>query len=142
MKIQRALTCAVLGICLVCVEADGATTAVYDHFDNGVLDPAWSVSYQLSTGWSYTESGTNLTAADITPTVVFSSTYGPAGTVTLSRTFAPLADFAVDFDFSWMSEGKDRRGAREASRSRPAGLPASVCAGDREPPRRKNRREG
>lgn len=105
MGSRKIMLSSFIWLCLVCTGADAATTTIYDHFNDGVLDPAWAVGFDLSTGWSYNESGTNLTVTDIASTVIWSSIYGPAGTVTLSRTFAPLSDFAVDFDFSWMSEG-------------------------------------
>ena len=78
---------------------------VNDDFDNGVLAPNWSVSFVNSTGWSYAESGTNLTVTSINPTVINSSSGGTWATVILSQTFSPLTDFDVDFDFSWISTG-------------------------------------
>lgn len=88
--------------------ANADITAVYDHFDDDVLDPDWSVSFVNSTGWSYNESGTNLTVTDITSTVT-NNDYGSTwAQVILSQTFTPLADFDVDFDFSWTSSESER----------------------------------
>lgn len=82
-----------------------AITTVNDHFNNEKLDPTWSVSFQNSAGWSYTESGTDLTVGDIIPTVINNGDGGTWAKVILSQTFTPLADFNADFDFSWSSEG-------------------------------------
>ncbi|MEN6578706.1 MAG: hypothetical protein ABFD90_20335 [Phycisphaerales bacterium] len=108
MGVRKMLFSSLFGLCLACVSAQATITVVYDHFDDGMLAPAWSVSLQNSTGWSYIESGTNLTVADIIPTVINATDGGPAANVTLSQTFVPLADFDVDFDFSWSSEGSVR----------------------------------
>jgi hypothetical protein len=108
MKTQKMLFSSILCVCFVCVVAHATTTAVYDHFDDSMLAPAWSVSFQNSTGGSYTESGTNLTVTDIIPTVINAGNGGPWAKVILSQTFAPLADFSVDFDFSWSSAGSMR----------------------------------
>jgi len=87
--------------------ANADITTVYDHFNDDTLDPAWSVSFVNSTDWSYTESGTNLTVTDITPTVI-NNDYGYTwAQVILSQTFTPLTDFDVDFDFSWTSAGSN-----------------------------------
>ena len=94
----------ILGVGFAYADAHAITT-VNDHFNNGKLDPTWSVSFQNSAGWSYTESGTDLTVADITPTVINHGDGGTWARVILSQTFTPLADFNVDFDFSWNSEG-------------------------------------
>jgi hypothetical protein len=72
---------------------------VFDHFDDGTLDPAWSITLEEATGWSYTEAGTELTVTDIDP-------FG-GGKVILSRAFSSLNDFYVDLDFSWGSEGSN-----------------------------------
>ena len=85
--------------------ANAGVTKVYDHFDDSTLAPAWSVSFVNSTGWSYAESGTNLTVTDIAPTVINGSSSNIWAQVILSQTFDPLADFNVDFDFSWTSGG-------------------------------------
>lgn len=79
-----------------------------DHFNNGTLDPAWSITFQDATGWDYTESGTNLTVTDIDPTVVNPSDGGTWARVILSQDFTPLTDFDVDFHISWEAEGSCR----------------------------------
>ncbi len=77
-----------------------AVTVLIDDFDNGVLDPAWSETVQDATGWTYSESGTNLTVTDIQDITDDDLFYGK---VKLSQSFTPLADFHVDFDFSWQT---------------------------------------
>ncbi len=76
-----------------------AVTVLVDDFDNGVLDPAWSVTVQDAVGWTYSESGTNLTVTDIQD-ITDDVDYGK---VKLSQSFTPLTDFHVDFDFSWIT---------------------------------------
>ncbi|MDX1964172.1 MAG: hypothetical protein SFX18_13545 [Pirellulales bacterium] len=81
----------------------GAATVLEDHFNDGVLDPAWNVTLTNATGWTYSESGTTLSVTDIAPTVINSGNGGPIATVTLSRNIPPVSDFHIDFDFSWDS---------------------------------------
>jgi hypothetical protein len=91
----------ILAAVLVPLSPVRATVILEDHFNNGVLDPAWSVSLVNASGWTYSESGTNLTVTNIAATTVDPNW----GKVLLSRTFSPLADFHVDFDISWDSLG-------------------------------------
>jgi hypothetical protein len=81
-----------------------ATVVFEDHFDDASLDPAWATSFTNATGWTYNESGTNLTVSEI-----HSADLGTWAMVTLSKAFSPLLDFSVDFDFSWdsMAEGSN-----------------------------------
>ena len=79
-----------------------ATVILEDHFTNGVLDPAWSVSTVNVSESVYGEFGTNLTVTNITPIVHNSQEWGK---VILGRTFSLLTDFHLDFDISWDSEG-------------------------------------
>lgn len=81
-----------------CAQA-AAVTMVYDHFDDGTLDPAWQISMTNASDWSYLEAGTNLTVDDVQEVGTTSF-----ATVCLSRTFYALTDFHVDFDFSWASD--------------------------------------
>ena len=78
-----------------------------DDFDDGVLDNAWNVSFDNVTGWTYTESGTELTVTDITmdPSI----TGIVPGAVTLSRNVGNLSDFTVDCGISWDAQGLDSR---------------------------------
>jgi hypothetical protein len=81
-----------------------ATVILEDHFNNGVLDPAWTVSTVNVLDSVYGESGTNLTMTNITPIVHNSQEWGK---VILSRTLSQtLYDFHLDFDISWNSEGQ------------------------------------
>jgi hypothetical protein len=81
-----------------------ATVILEDHFNDGVLDPAWSVTTEYVNHWSYSESGTRLTVTDIDPSIISTSTWSR---VILSRSFSSLNDFGVDFNFSWDSEGRN-----------------------------------
>ncbi|MHC4981618.1 MAG: LEPR-XLL domain-containing protein [Planctomycetota bacterium] len=68
---------------------------IYDDFSDGVLDPLWAVEFQNATGWTCSESGTDLTVEGITPA-------GPGWAKgLLTRTFSFLDDFEVGMDFSW-----------------------------------------
>ena len=81
-----------------------ATVILEDHFNNDVLDPAWTESSINVQGWTYSESGTQLTVTDIVPIEHNSLEWG--NVILSSRTFSPLADFHLDFDVSWNSEEK------------------------------------
>jgi len=74
-----------------------ASAGVFDHFNNGQLDPAWEVSFQNATGWSYTESGTELVVSDIDMVT------GPPNGVELTRNFLAPGDFEVKSRLSWDS---------------------------------------
>jgi hypothetical protein len=63
-----------------------ASSVVYDDFDDGILDSAWSITFQDSTGWVYTETGTKLNVTDIFPTVINSGGGGTWAKVMLSQT--------------------------------------------------------
>ena len=44
----------------------GLTTLLYDDFNDGNLNLEWNVSFDYGAiGWTYTESGSNLTVTDI-----------------------------------------------------------------------------
>jgi len=75
-----------------------ASAGVFDHFNNGLLDPAWDVTFQNATGWSYTESGTNITVHDIAV-----PNNGQAE-VALNQNFLAAGDFQVKCGLSWDSE--------------------------------------
>jgi len=77
-----------------------ASGGVFDHFNNGQLDPAWEVTFQNATGWSYTESGTELTVSDI-GTLGINKTWS---TVFLKQDFLATGDFEIKSRFSWDSE--------------------------------------
>ena len=77
-----------------------------DHFDDGVLDPSWTVTFDGATDWVYTEAGTLLTVTDVAPSVV-----NGWNDVTLTRTFSADGDFHVDLDLSWESYDVDMQKA-------------------------------
>ena len=91
----------VLIIGIILIQPAKAIVVIDDHFDDEVLDPAWSINFQDATGWTFSESGTNLTVTDIDPVV----SGGTMADVILSRNFTPLTDFHAEFGFSWDSEG-------------------------------------
>jgi hypothetical protein len=85
-----------------------ADVLVNDHFDDGVLDPTWQVVFEYAYGWTYEESGTNLTVTDIDPEVINAAGGGTWAVVSLNQAFSETDDFHVDFDFSWDSEGDNK----------------------------------
>lgn len=45
--------------------APAETIILSDHFDDGALDPAWQITFENASDWTYGEIGTNLVANDI-----------------------------------------------------------------------------
>ena len=80
-----------------------------DDFNDASLDPLWTVSFDSgnTTGWTFAESGTNLSVTDIATINSYcnDSACPGWGFVRLTRTTPPVGDFHVDFDFSWDSFG-------------------------------------
>lgn len=70
---------------------------VYDHFNDGVLDSAWQVSFENTTGWTYQESGTNLTVTNIAGS---GSGWRKAF---IKQNFAAAGNFSVSCAVSWDS---------------------------------------
>lgn len=100
-------TGAQIAIIVMCVSTVAATSfgevVVFDDFDDGVLDPAWVVDFDINaSGWTSFESGTLFSVTDIAPV-----TTGEWSIVTLSRSFRSLSDFTVDWDFQWGSAGQN-----------------------------------
>ncbi|MCE5339523.1 MAG: LamG domain-containing protein [Planctomycetaceae bacterium] len=75
-----------------------AASSISDHFDDGVLDPAWNITYNNASGWTYTESGTNLTVTGITSPVSYAW-----NDVFLTRDFSAPGDFEINTKISWDS---------------------------------------
>jgi hypothetical protein len=108
-RIQRSHS-AWLVFCIAMLVAASFATAdlvLYDDFDDGVLDPAWQVSFQDAYGWTYAESGTELTATEIEPTVINDAGGGTWAVINLDRACSAIGDFHVDFHISWDSEGSN-----------------------------------
>ena len=94
----------ILLIVIASVVSSEAVLILEDDFNNGVLDPAWSISLDNASGWDYIESGTNLTVRDVDDIDI---SYGPVtnwGIANISRTFTPLSAFHIDFNISWDSQ--------------------------------------
>lgn len=86
-------------LCLTGVEITVASAAISDHFNNGALDPEWNVSFNNASGWTYAESGTNLSVTDIG--VITSGSWSD---VFLRQDFSAPGNFEIKFGFSWDSE--------------------------------------
>lgn len=73
-----------------------------DHFDDGVLDPAWELVFsQHACGWTYLETGTDLHVTDVCHN-------GPSSEwarVYLRRPCVLSGDFTATSTFSWDSHG-------------------------------------
>jgi|GEM_PF-3572692 len=80
---------------------------LFDHFDDGFLDPAWEITPQDVDGWTYDEAGTELTVTDIDPSIINSGNGGPSAIVKLRQVFNPVDDFDVSFNFSWDSDNSN-----------------------------------
>lgn len=79
-----------------------AIADVYDHFNNGVLDPAWQVSFENANSWSYTIGGSALTCSAI-PRINNSAD----SAVLLSRSFVAPGNFDVKTKMLWDNQGLD-----------------------------------
>jgi len=77
------------------------TVSLVDHFDDGILDPAWTVNFENASGWTYSESGTLLTVTDIA-IIDLGQTFAP---VEISQPFPAVGDFSVEWAFAWDSSG-------------------------------------
>jgi hypothetical protein len=75
-----------------------APTEINDHFDDGVLDPAWNITYKNASGWTCSESGTNFTVKGITAPVSYAW-----NDVSLTREFSAPGDFEIKAKISWDS---------------------------------------
>ena len=96
MKRISSFICAILIVLISHTAGLGMETVLYDHFDDGSLDPDWNISFaDGAIGWTYTESGTDFSVTDIqTESVIeLPSPPAPWPTVSLSRSFTPLDDF-------------------------------------------------
>ncbi len=78
--------------------------SVFDHFDDGVLDPAWNITFENVSGWTYSESGTQLNVTDMT---LIDPGYSSATRVNISQPFTATGDFSIECAFSWDSDGLD-----------------------------------
>ena len=74
-----------------------ASADVFDHFNDGLLDPAWEITFENATGWTYTESGTELVVDDIEMIT------GPPNGVILKQDFLAPGNFKVKSALSWDS---------------------------------------
>jgi hypothetical protein len=77
---------------------------VYDHFDDGQFDPAWDVVFGNATGWTYTESGTNLEVWAIGAT---HPGVDEQNFVYLKQDFLAPDDFEVKCGLAWDSKGSN-----------------------------------
>lgn len=95
-------------VLLFCTFSNVCESAIiYDHFDDGVLDPAWNVSFDNVTGWTYTEADSKLTVTNITMDPAIEDLV--SGAVTLSQNVNNLQDFSIEAAISWDAGGLDTR---------------------------------
>jgi hypothetical protein len=73
-----------------------------DDFDDGVLDPDWSVSLGYAEGWTYEERASALIVNGIRSSEELTTRTRPA-TVTLARVIPALGDFRARLDLGWDS---------------------------------------
>jgi hypothetical protein len=86
-------------ICLAAVGITNSSAAVNDHFNNNSLDPAWNVAYDNASGWTYSESGTNLSVTGIA--TINSSV--ESSSVRVWQNFSAPGDFEIKSGISWDS---------------------------------------
>ncbi len=79
-----------------------AETVVYDHFDDAVLNPAWEITFEDASGWTYELASSNLNVTDIAEEVTDTWSH-----VYLTQDFERLGDFDVLCNFGWDSEGSN-----------------------------------
>ena len=79
---------------------------VIDDFNDGVLDPAWQVSYSAASGWTYEETGTGLYVSDIDPVYIDYGGGAPWAEVYLSRDCPPMNGFHASLHLAWDSHGE------------------------------------
>jgi hypothetical protein len=101
---QGAAVVPLIGLILLAASASYSDVVVYDHFDDGVLDPAWTVEFEVpATGWQCTEAGSQLTV-----TAIEGHLYNQWSKVHLTRACEAHDDFALTCSFSWDSEDQDQ----------------------------------
>ena len=77
-----------------------AEVIVYDHFDDGVLDPAWEVIFnEFACGWTYVEGQSNLHVTEI----CHDGELGDWAIVSIRRPCLAPTDFYVSWRFAWDS---------------------------------------
>ncbi len=80
-----------------------------DHFDDGVLDPAWNVTLKSSDGfantvdWDYDESATTASWLTVREIITTTSNTSDWPWVELLQDVPPLGDFNIKFRISWES---------------------------------------
>ncbi|MEW6536115.1 MAG: PEP-CTERM sorting domain-containing protein [Candidatus Auribacterota bacterium] len=84
-----------------------ADTIVYDHFNDNNLDSNWIIDYSYADGWTYSETGTNLSVTDVSSTIYNSGGGGTWGQAILQQNFNPVTDFNLGFNMSWDSQGSN-----------------------------------
>jgi hypothetical protein len=85
----------------LCIPATAyAETIVYDHFGDGVLDPAWEVTFnEFACGWTYAEEVSDLHVTEI----CHDGTAGDWAIVSLSQPCPAPSDCYVAWKFAWRS---------------------------------------
>lgn len=83
--------------------------SLLDHFDDSAVHDGWTLSTENTTngtdGWTYSESGTNLTASDVIPETVHQDNGLTWSRMVLNRQLpVALGDYIVEMEISWSSE--------------------------------------
>ncbi len=72
---------------------------IYDDFDDGALDPSWTVTFTDASGWTATE-----LASRFEVTEVLGVPFRVEGRGVLSQAVAPLGDFRLRANVQWTSD--------------------------------------
>ncbi len=96
---QQTRLCAfVLAAGLFTLMAQADDLVLADHFDDGTLDPAWEIEFSNADGWTFAESGSNLTVSAIDHVEP-----NEWSRVQLSQSVDPLDDFRLVASIHWAS---------------------------------------
>lgn len=85
------------------IPAVQAEVFVSDDFDDMMFDPAWDVSFDNATGWTYEESGTILNVSDIE----IESSGSNWSRVYLNQDVYLEGDFSFEISLGWDSQGSN-----------------------------------
>lgn len=91
---------------LACIHTDTlmAGTVTLDDFSDGILDPAWNLTSQNSSGWSYAETSSQLQIYAVQDNTVNDGNWGYQNlqyTFGDNQSFSSLTDFALSYYFSY-----------------------------------------
>jgi len=99
---QHTAICLALLALIAGMGISGARAEIFldEEFDGDTLDPAWEITFEEATGWTYEVANNWLTVTD----VGFDTYHGEWSRVCLSREFVWVDDFELGCPIGWDSE--------------------------------------